>query len=882
MKYSEDNQDLPNINILRNIKSFLSIKHRENIYNLYALAFAAGFGHIFFGLYWKYIDPSDFEIPLLRVIGFFSCVFLFLLAKNYHKLKNYRQLAEFYWFFTVTYNLPFFFTVSLIYSGYNPIWLAGVATMIFVVIMLFSGVIVPSASILTGVISAIFFCDFFGYGAMVFDQILIKIVPIYLLTIISAYIFSISDVLGFSLIKDAQFAIVSKSLKSLAGSIAHELRNPLNAVNLIGDQIKDTLSEDLNDLTKERLAALTAHIAESIVGANNIINIILSDLAEKPIAESDFELLKPNGIIPKIIENYGYKNLEEKKRIRLLIDQNADFIFNAVPERLTFIIYNLLKNALYYLREYPNSEITIGSEVRTIDNQNWNVIYVLDTGPGISKDNISKLFGDFYTSGKKEGTGLGLAFCKRNMKAFGGDIICESELGKWTKFSLLFPALSGEDLEKARLQILQKSSQEDNQDVKNTKAVSAESKTKILIVDDEKTNLLVTKSKIERNLQISCDLAHDGAEAVELVNRDIHKYHLVLMDIQMPEMNGVMAAQKIRAMNKNIPIIALTSLEYEDFENANLDNFNYYLNKPVAGHVLYRTINKFMPDTKDGLEYLGGQDQYLGELKGKKVLLADDQELNLKISSRKLRSVGMEIVEARDGKELLEIYKNSLSEGANNQLKSKFDLIITDINMPIMSGDEVISAIRKIERDSKISFKNRIPAIALTGDGDWDHINSFFKLGIDDYFVKGADSEKLIRTAALYLSPQKIYFNKHHLEQHKKMAQLQEGALQILNIEKMRYFNENDRKEFLKVFLEESALEIANIRNLQNSDKKVELSKSLHALKGICGNIGAEIIFSLIKELEKDLKDENLKNGWCEGLLSKYDDLEREIKKLFA
>ncbi len=863
---------------MNKLKSFLIIFFERSKFNMLAAGWINFLGSPLYYFICAKLLPQPYESFTVRISS--SLISIPLLFTPLCK-GNSRILAAVYWYFWIVLALPTTFTFMLLMNDFSGIWLVAETVMLFIVMLFIENFVGLVTTVFIGIaVSCIGLYLKQGHLISLDIRILEYSVPIPL-ALLCGMLFSYNTKKGYvEKEKVKVFQERAQVFKSLAGSIAHELRNPLSAINFIGDQIKDTLNEGLNESSKSKLSVLTGQISDSIRGANNIINIILSDLRESPIDAKDFNYLNASEAVLLSIESYGYKDQAERSKVIFDAQLSKDFVIHAVGDRFTFIIYNLLKNALYYLRDYPDSVVHVGSEVRTIDNQNWNVIYVLDTGPGISKDNIFKLFGDFYTSGKKEGTGLGLAFCKRNMKAFGGDIICESELGKWTKFSLLFPSLSDEDLEKAKLQLSQKSNQEDNQDSKNTKSVSAETKTKILIVDDEKTNLLVTKSKIERNLQISCDLAHDGTEAVELVSCDIHKYQLILMDIQMPEMNGVMAAQKIRAINKNIPIIALTSLEYEDFQNANLDNFNYYLNKPVAGHVLYRTINKFMPDTKDGLEYLGGQDQYLGELKGKKVLLADDQELNLKISSRKLTSVGMEIVEARDGKELLEIYKNSLSEGTNNQLKSKFDLIITDINMPIMSGDEVISVIRKIERDSKISFKNRIPAIALTGDGDWDHINAFFKLGIDDYFVKGSDSEKLIRTAALYLSPQKIYFNKHHLEQHKKMAQLQDGALQILNIEKMRYFNENDRKEFLKVFLEESALEITNIRNLQNSDKKVELSKSLHALKGICGNIGAEVIFSLIKELEKDLKDENLKNSWCDDLFSKYNDLQREITKL--
>src|SRR5690606_24009345 len=153
-------------------------------------------------------------------------------------------------------------------------------------------------------------------------------------------------------------------------------------------------------------------------------------------------------------------------------------------------------------------------------------------GPGIPAHIITKLFEEFYTSGKKEGTGLGLSFCKRNMQIFGGDIICESEFGYgksgWTKFSLLFPILSAEEIEKLKTE---------------TK------KRKILLVDDKEVNLITIKSKIEKTLfHIHCDIAIGGKEAINMAKEA--DYHLILIDIQMPEINGIEAAKKIRAYNK--------------------------------------------------------------------------------------------------------------------------------------------------------------------------------------------------------------------------------------------------------------------------------------------------------------------------------------------
>ncbi len=390
----------------------------------------------------------------------------------------------------------------------------------------------------------------------------------------------------------------SKIFKTLAGTIAHELRNPLNTINLIGTQIND-LAIDMDKQSesyqvkynsespivpsisviptvKSKLLNLTSHITDSISSANNIINIILGDLSEKKIDPEDFFYLEPNKILSEILEKYCYKSDEEKAKVKLIpFCKENDFLIKAVPDHLTYIVFNLLKNALYYLNQYPDSIVTVGTEtsnssLRTkgkaiqksdeitglprhcsprndggnIDYNKYNVIYVHDTGPGIPSNIIPKLFGDFYTSGKKEGTGLGLSFCKRNMRLFGGDIICESEFAQgkngWTKFSLLFPKLSEEEIKEVKTEVKRK---------------------KILIVDDQEINLITTKSKIEKILfYISCDIVRSGKEAIDMMKQN--KYSLILMDVQIPELNGAETTRKIRKFNKDIPIIAYTSLKY--------------------------------------------------------------------------------------------------------------------------------------------------------------------------------------------------------------------------------------------------------------------------------------------------------------------------------
>src|SRR5690606_35826142 len=130
-----------------------------------------------------------------------------------------------------------------------------------------------------------------------------------------------------------------------------------------------------------------------------------------------------------------------------------------------------------------------------------------------------------------------------SLNSFNADISCKSEFGKWTEFTITFPKVSEEVINKLKPESQKK---------------------KILLVDDQQVNLLTTKARIEKTLpNISCDIAKSGKEAINMAKQN--KYHLILMDIQMPEIDGIETTKRIRSYDKEIPIIALTSLDRETF-----------------------------------------------------------------------------------------------------------------------------------------------------------------------------------------------------------------------------------------------------------------------------------------------------------------------------
>ncbi|MCE3255059.1 MAG: integral rane sensor hybrid histidine kinase [Rickettsiaceae bacterium] len=856
-----------------NIKSFLKKSWNDGteigIHNIWSTALIGSGAHFGFYFIFKYVFHI-YENFLLRMIAVLLCI---LVVPFYKKRVPWFYC---YWHFMLIYVLPFIFTVNLLKSNFNELWIYWEIFMIFILIMHVPNWFMCVTDLLIGVSFAILYYVLSSAASssleISFNVALYSIVIVF--SVIAGILFNYANrMTSLNKLKEQHL-----QLTSMAGSIVHEIRNPLNAINLVDHQIKD-LTEEMDGDLKKRLLDLSAATQNSVKQANEIINVILADLGEKPISSSDFCYLNVKESITDIVEKYGY-NEEEKERVKLHIDEESNFIFKAVPERFTFIIYNLLKNALYYLKEYPDSIITIGTETREIDGVQYNAIYVHDTGPGIAPHVLPKLFGDFYTSGKKGGTGLGLAFCKRNMKLFGGDITCESEFGKWTRFSLLFPVLSEAELETAKIESRRR---------------------KILLVDDQEVNLITLKSKIERILpDISCDLARAGKEAINMAKEN--KYHLILMDVQMPEMDGIEAVKRIRSYDKEVPIIALTSLSKEYLlEEVNFviskENFNYYLNKLSTDNILYRAVTKWIIDLEDDMHYMGTKEEYLEVLKGKKAILADDEKINRMMTKRMLEGAGMIIAEANNGKELLELYQNSLDKNG----KSSFDIIITDINMPPYNGDKATKEIRRIEAINKISHHDEMPIIALSGDGRREDIHHFFECQMTDYFIKGSKPELLPKIVANYLVKRHAELDtkeankpeeqiedqirnkiKNEIEsQGSKIANDNSRISQIqsknLNQNRIEHFNKEDQRMLLKVFIKSSGENMVKIIQSKNSGDVKSLLFYIHSIKGTASSIGAEKLSKYIKDIESKIRDGNEPHGWMEELHEIYGELENEI-----
>jgi len=872
-------------NAPQKIIQFLNEDFNRSQYNMFWGAIVSFIAHPMYYFISYYVLHEKHDSIFFRFSSSLSSlliIYLLYLATKYIKIKPFVTVC---WYFWVMWILPITFTYIMLLNDISKMWLVVETIMIFLVILFISNIILILLILCFGLFFGYVFFEL--YSGMELRTTIIEILQI--LTLLPLAL--LSGTLFLSKAKEGDFEKRKGSfLRSLAGSIAHELRNPLNNINTVSMQIESfahqlkknmiyheeirLIEKSINDKTliekivnnsqisdneKNVLSDYVLSISQSIKEANNIIDLVLSDMSEKSIDESRFVYLKPQEIIT-IIQKY-YQNAESNLS-RIVFDLPEDknlknFYFKTILERFYFIFNNLIKNSLYYSANFADLTIRIGFEQKKIKGKIFNVIYFLDNGPGIKPEKIDNLFKDFSTFSKKGGTGLGLAFCKKNMKIFNGDIICESKYGDgkqgWTKFSLLFPYPSEENVIQTNLNSQKK---------------------RILLVDDHEINLIALKTKIEKYLPaMICDVANGGRESISKAEKN--NYHLIIMDIQMPDIDGIEASRKIKKTNKHVPIIAATSLSYETFYNEiakkNSENdFTIYINKTVPSNILMRSITKLIMDYDDDFSYLGSdKDNIFKVLEGKKIILADDQDLNRIMTKKILEKYHVISVEAKNGEEIITLYKESL----DNLGKSSFDAIITDINMPPFDGDEAVLEIRSIERKNSIPFNEKIPIIALSGDSSPNTIYEYFKAEINDYFVKGNNFENLIKIFANFFSKD-VMIEDLNIAENSKISSKYESNNLILNTEFIKNFDKEDRIKIIDLFIEDSAGIILKIKKYYEAENSDMLNSNIHSLKGISANIGAKKLSDYIKAIDKNINSESIR-----VIDFLYDDLVKELEK---
>ncbi|MEI7597555.1 MAG: PAS domain S-box protein [Bacteroidota bacterium] len=626
--------------------------------------------------------------------------------------------------------------------------------------------------------------------------------------------------------------IASKAKSEFLANMSHEIRTPLNGVIGFSDLL---LKTKLTDVQQNYMQSVNT-------SATSLLDLINDVLDFSKIEAGKLELNPEKIDIYELIENLAdvVKYKIQEKGIELLIDicPTIPRFITADPIRLRQVILNLLGNAVKFTEE---GEIEIKVEMTEIEgDDNEFTFSLIDTGIGIPKNKQKQIFESFSqadnsTTRQYGGTGLGLSISGSLVAKMGSHIQLESEEGKGSRFffTIKLPSEHGEIVE--------------YQDLSQIKHA--------LVIDDNANNRNIVEVMLKTK-QIETEQAADGITALRMISNKM--YNVIIVDYHMPFMDGLDVIRKIRedikGKNAKQPIIFLHSSSDDEFvmNECKRLNVNVHMVKPVKMRQLFGALSRInIKEEYIEPEFIKNTESVITtSSENYKVLLVDDFSTNMMLASAYVFNIlpNAEIITAKDGKAAVEQYT-----------KHQPNIILMDIQMPIMNGYEATREIRSIESKNGM----HTPIIALTAGTVLGEKERCFEAGMDDFMSKPVvlDTVKDILLKHLKLQIDELATTEKALNN--------EAALN----DKNKHFNKaemlkrtlgnidfyNQMLDLGLVTLPENILAISEAFNLKDFEK---VRFNAHALKGAALSASFNLLSEYASKLEhvnENTEDENLK-----------------------
>ncbi len=373
----------------------------------------------------------------------------------------------------------------------------------------------------------------------------------------------------------------SSILKSqFISTVSHELRTPLYGVIGITDMILDEHKE-LKNSTHIKSLKFSAKYLLTLV--NDLLQINKIEDRKIVLEETPLSIREE---IEKVRDALQFIAISNKNTAIVEIDNDIPEHLIGDKLRLSQILVNLISNALKFTK---NGEIKLIAKLeKKVKNVHYVKFEISDNGCGIAIENQDKIFEKFVQIDRKEedyqGTGLGLSIVKKLLELMGSKIELESKVGEGTKMTFIIPFVYHQE-------IVEKNKEKKPTDIQAMECY------KILVVEDNKINQIVTRKILEKN-NFACKIAEDGFVALEMLETET--YDLILMDINMPRMNGFETTRLIRGKGISIPIIALTAFDKDEIEKEALESgMDDVLIKPFEPALLFEIISNHISKSKE-------------------------------------------------------------------------------------------------------------------------------------------------------------------------------------------------------------------------------------------------------------------------------------------
>ena len=478
----------------------------------------------------------------------------------------------------------------------------------------------------------------------------------------------------YELEKARQIALEASTAKSkFLANMSHDIRTPMNAI--VGMTAIATAHIDDQKQVQNCLRKITLSSKHLLGLINDVLDMSKIESGKLTLTTDQISLKEVvEGIVNIMQPQIKAKRQTFNIHVENILTENVwcDGV------RLNQVLLNLLSNSTKYTPEGGSIQLSL-SEEKSPKGENYIRIHikVKDNGIGMSPDFLKRIYepysrADGVRVSKTQGTGLGMAITKYIVEAMEGSLNITSELDKGTEVSLTF-------------------------DFENAVALEMDMvlpSWNMLVVDDDE---LLCRTAIDtlKTIGINADWVLSGEKAIELVTQHHQKrddYQIILLDWKLPGMNGIQVAKEIRRnLGDEVPILLISAYDWSEFEaEAREAGISGFISKPLFKSTLYHALRQYMGAETEN-------DQTLNhniDLSGRRILLAEDNELNWEVAKELLSDLGVELDWAEDGQICLDKFQRS-PEGY-------YDAILMDIRMPHMTGYEATKAIRGLNHPNAL------------------------------------------------------------------------------------------------------------------------------------------------------------------------------------
>ncbi|MEZ8581675.1 response regulator [Vibrio splendidus] len=661
-------------------------------------------GFVGFPIYyivWEFLFPQPYENLMLRL--FCSVLFFGIIYRNRVPFE-WRKYLPAYYQVAVTICLPGFFFYMLLMNNWSNVWVMSFMSAIFLHILLVHVTRVMFAQTFAGIGMATL-CAWVAQGFYLELTMDWTHVPIFL------FIYLFGNLFYFRNQMEHENKV--SLAKSFGAGIAHEMRNPLSGLLTSIDVMQSILPNPKSGDHKGQYALSNEEVIqlrevgdeamEIIHSGNETIDLLLTSIDENRVSRSTFKKHSAQAVIEGAIDSFNYKRSADKSAISLDVQSNFDFLGS--DTLLKYVMYNLFKNAFHH-----RSPEDFHIHVTMCSDEVANQIMVTDNGSGISNDVIRRIFQDFYTTGQSGNYGLGLPFCQKVMRSFGGEIKCQSEVDQWTQFTMTFPSLSSHS-------------------VKEIKNELTKLKT-VLMVSDQKV-LTNKMTEVARFMGFELTVL-DVASALK--NKEYQfEFDLIFVDMESLDLRAS-CLDRIESLLSFTEARIIYLYEHHPIKRV----------RNVAFEPIWVETQVWLLNTKATIERLLFDSNYvmpsvsvkpLEATNKRTIMVVDDNESLRRFTAMLLEKQGFDVVQKEDGQQALDALDSD-----------EIDLILMDIEMPIMDG---VEASRRIRSANKAY--SSVPIIAHTGDSSPVTLEKMESSGMSDFIVKPADKNRLFDKIAHWI-----------------------------------------------------------------------------------------------------------------------------------